>query len=643
MALALLCCAPLALGARGADSAPASASVLPRAPSPTHTPLVATPSPADEPGYRSRLAAIADNYVSLYYSANLRGALDEARRGLALAEQAGNVSDQAEFVKALGHVHWVLGDSASALDLEQRLLSLADALDNDRLRANAHRTLGTVYRQIGETDQARQHTETALALAEKAGDEPLRFGTLNNLAVFALDAGDVATARRLHEEVLAYRERQGERWDIAGSLSNLAEVALAEGDLPRALDFHERALALRRQIGDRRGTVRSLRQAAGVLRRLGRTDESLAFLEEALAGARDITGHELLRDLWHEITLTRESRGEFAAALAAEREAGKAREALAGERARTRIAELEARHDAAQKQVTIERLEREKRVQAADLRTHEARLDHIRFRNFLLAGGLAGGVALLGTVIWLQRARLRAERAARDVAEQAAALKSRLLRMVSHDIRGPVGNIVVLTEDWPPDSGAGGTDRVQIIHHEARHVLDLAQDLLDAASLDSGGLQLNTGPVDLAAITRSTVSQLNPMAERKGQRLLFHVRADQPCTMQGDEARLVQIVRNLVGNAIKYSPRGSAVNIEVRRDASRLALRVQDAGPGIPAESIPRLFLPYTRLASQPTGGESSHGLGLSIAHELVKLHGGTIRVESGAGATFIVEFPISA
>lgn len=636
----------LLLGLALAGAARAAEPALPRAPSPVHTPLVTAPAPGDAPGYREELTAIAERYTRHYYAAELAEALGEARRGLARAEQAGNAADEAQFVKALGYVSWVVGDTAAALDFEQRLLVLADRLGDDSLRANAHRTLGTVYRQLGERAKGRQHTATALGFAERAGDDNLRYGTLNNLAVFALDEGDTATARRLLAEVLAFRERQGERWDIAGCLSNLADVASAERNHAEALALHERALALRREIGDERGVIRSLRQVAGALRQLGRTDEALARLDEALARAQKIAGHELLRDIWQEITLAREARGEFAAALAAERETGRARDALAGERARIRIAELQTRYDDARKQATILRLEREQRLQAAELRAQEAELGRVRLRNIFLSLGLVAGLLLLGGIIWVQRARLRAERLARDTAEQATALRTGLLRMVSHDIRGPVGNILVQTEDWCAERAPGATDeRMAIIQHETRHVLELAGNLLDAAALEAGGLKLTTAPMSLTALAGAAVSRLQATAARKDQKLILQAPPGDPCLIQADAARLDQVIRNLIGNALKYSPRRAAVRVAIGREDNRVRLAVQDEGPGISADDLGRLFVPFSRLAARTTGGEPSHGLGLSIAHDLVKLHGGTIRVDSvpGRGTTFVVELPALA
>lgn len=647
MALTMLLFPALAPTVVARDSPPPASEValppLPRKPSPVHTPLVATPAPGDAPGYREQLKAIAEKYTRLYYSADLLAARSEARRGLVLAEAARNSTDEAQFLKPLGYVSWLLGDTAAALDYEQRLLALADSFGDDRLRAIAHRTLGTVYRQIGEVEKGRQHTESALRFAERAGDEGLRIGALNNLAVFALDAGDLATARRFHEQVLAYREQKGERWDIAGTLSNLADVATAERELPEALALHERALALRREIGDQRGIVRSLWQVAGSLRVLGRTDEALAHLDEALTRAQKITGHELLHDVWHEITLTREARGEFAEALEAERQAGQAREALAGERARTRIAELEALYEDTRKQNTIERLEREHRLQETELRAQAAELGRSRLRNLLLATGLAAGVLLLGGVIWMQRIRFRAERLARDAAERADAMKTRLLRMVSHDIRGPVGNIRLLAEDWHNELAARvGDQRVELIRHEAQQVLGLAQDLLDAAALEAGGIKLQTASVSLVEVTRTSLEYMEGPAGKKEQRLQFSSPPGEPGLIQGDAARLTQVIRNLVGNAIKFSPHRSTVRVTLQRQDGMILLAVQDEGPGIPPEQMPRLFLPFSRLGAKPTGDESSHGLGLSIAHDLVKLHGGHIRVDSppGRGATFTVELP---
>ena len=143
-------------------------------------------------------------------------------------------------------------------------------------------------------------------------------------------------------------------------------------------------------------------------------------------------------------------------------------------------------------------------------------------------------------------------------------------------------------------------------------------------------------------VVRATLGRLEATAANKEQKLLFNAPSGDPAMAQGDAARLMQIVRNLVSNALKYSPRRSTVHVSLKRHDGLILLAVQDEGPGIPAEHMPHLFRPFSRLATKTTGGESSHGLGLSIAHDLVKLHGGRIVVDSppGRGATFTIELP---
>lgn len=113
--------------------------------------------------------------------------------------------------------------------------------------------------------------------------------------------------------------------------------------------------------------------------------------------------------------------------------------------------------------------------------------------------------------------------------------------------------------------------------------------------------------------------------------------------IQGDDFRLMQVLENLLGNAIKFSPRGAHVTVSTRREDDRLVCEVADTGPGIPEDERERLFAEYARLSNRPTGNESSTGLGLSICKELVALHDGEIgcRNNPAGGATFWFRLPL--
>jgi signal transduction histidine kinase len=131
-------------------------------------------------------------------------------------------------------------------------------------------------------------------------------------------------------------------------------------------------------------------------------------------------------------------------------------------------------------------------------------------------------------------------------------------------------------------------------------------------------------------------------AANKAQSLRFTPEAEGTCIVEGDEARLRDSIDNLVTNAIKYSPPGKPILIAVRRQNDQVTVSVTDEGPGLTPEDRSKLFRKFQRLSPQPTAGESSTGLGLSVTKEIIEMHGGTIRVESepGKGSTFTIELP---
>ena len=147
--------------------------------------------------------------------------------------------------------------------------------------------------------------------------------------------------------------------------------------------------------------------------------------------------------------------------------------------------------------------------------------------------------------------------------------------------------------------------------------------------------------VDLGRLGLATSGILQPQAEAKKQRI--HAAAQEGCRVEGDEDWLRQVLENLLGNAIKYSPERRSIWLDVRQDGDKVRLEVKDEGPGLTEDDKARIFGRFQRLSARPTGGESSTGLGLSIVQQLVDRHGGRVWAESegrGQGATFFAELP---
>ncbi len=256
-------------------------------------------------------------------------------------------------------------------------------------------------------------------------------------------------------------------------------------------------------------------------------------------------------------------------------------------------------------------------------------------------------MALSYRVRVLDRQRSKAI-AARKVAEATNAalletdsLRTDLLGFAAHDLRSPLTGVVGYAEliafDAPPDSDVA--EFAGVIQKEADRMLSLIDDLLVTAALDGRAVELDQEPTDLGEMLHEVVASYRPRAEAKSQTLALEVVPDAIANL--DRARFRDVLDNIISNAVKYTPNGGAVSI-VLEAGDDLEVRVSDTGPGLTTEDRTKLFGRFQRLSAKPTGGESSTGLGLSIAYDLIVLHGGSIEVESepGEGATFIVTLP---
>ena len=237
----------------------------------------------------------------------------------------------------------------------------------------------------------------------------------------------------------------------------------------------------------------------------------------------------------------------------------------------------------------------------------------------------------------------------RELARRSAALqrlsaeKSRLVAIAAHDLRNPLTVIASYAELLKLDNAVSGEHELYVeeIARSARFMMELVEEMLDAAQLESGRIELDLQELDLVQAGEHAATINRMRAERKEIALAFDAQIDQAC-IRADPVKLRQIVNNLVVNAIKFSPSRTTVTIRVRREGERPAVEVEDQGIGIPREKLAVIFEPFATLASAGTAGEKSTGLGLSIVKQLVELHGAQMQVESevGRGSLFRVAFP---
>ncbi len=229
--------------------------------------------------------------------------------------------------------------------------------------------------------------------------------------------------------------------------------------------------------------------------------------------------------------------------------------------------------------------------------------------------------------------------------EQLNQQKNRLLGMAAHDLRSPLGVIMTYAEFLLADAAgvltAQQLEFLSTIRETSRFMARMVTDMLDVTAIEAGQLRLDRSSVDLVSLTEHNVALNRVLAARKEIGIEF----DAPLSgemLQIDAGKVEQVLNNLIGNAVKFSHRGTTVVVRLDVSPTEVTVSIQDQGQGIPAGEIPKLFRPFGTTSVRGTDGEPSTGLGLAIVRRMIEGHGGRIWVESvvGTGSTFFFSLP---
>ena len=222
-------------------------------------------------------------------------------------------------------------------------------------------------------------------------------------------------------------------------------------------------------------------------------------------------------------------------------------------------------------------------------------------------------------------------------------VKDEFIATASHDLRNPITSIKgfnMLIKQAGPLSDAQ-QDFVGRIQHAADHMEELVDNMLDLAKMDLGAEQ-KFEILDISTLLGKVVEEFRPQADAKGQMLVFG-QTEPSSNVRGDALKISQALRNLIGNAIKYTPRGGTVTISLEHKCDRAYVSIKDTGYGIPANDLLHIFERFYRVRNNGHADIEGNGLGLAIVKSIVERHGGDVTVESelGMGSCFTVSLPI--
>ena len=222
--------------------------------------------------------------------------------------------------------------------------------------------------------------------------------------------------------------------------------------------------------------------------------------------------------------------------------------------------------------------------------------------------------------------------------------KDEFLALLSHELRNPLAPIVTAAQLMQRNGDVAMPMEREIILRQARHLVRLVDDLLDVSRVARGLVTLTRRPLELAVVVAKAVESVAPLLEDRRHRLEVRVPAH-GLQVEGDEVRLTQVVSNLLTNAARYTAIGGRIEIVASREGDEMVLRVRDNGIGIDVSLLPHVFEMFVQGAAGIERSQGGLGLGLSLVHTLVALHGGSVTAHSdgrGRGSEFVVRLPAS-
>lgn len=609
---------------------------------------------------------------------NSTQALAYYRESLELCRESGDTEGIGDVLMKTGNVLLGLGDYTGALEYMMQSLPVVETTGNRRAVGNVLMNIGSIYYAQGHYREALEWYGRSIVLFEEVGARRNLGLVTTNVGSVYMRFGDYAQALECFLKSLAVSEELGDRYGRGILLMNIGQVYRETGDTERALEYFLRSFAVREESGDKSGQAEALMSSVGLLATKGEMERALAFGERALA---------LFCEMEH-LRGQGEVLYELGCVFRSVNEPEKASEMLGnslvchrktGNRSGEVLVSVELAHLCADQSridealallypaLTIAHETGEKPLQCRIYRSladvYEQQGDiPAAFKHYKLYHALErelfneqsdGRMQNLRVLYEAEQARREAEiyrlknielGAANAELQRLDNEKNELLGIVAHNLRNPLSGIVLAASLVQQRSDKMDVEEISrqmaFVADAAGRMNIIIANLLDLNRIESGVFVPQPIPFNMTDLVQSFVKNYASHAERKF--ITIQYENEGQFSVLADLNATADIIDNLLSNAVKYAPSHTRITVRITGNEQMVRCEVQDEGPGILLEDMPRLFGKFARLSSQPTGGEDSVGLGLSIVKKLVEAMDGTVWCEStpGLGALFIVELP---
>ena len=608
------------------------------------------------------------------YSINIDKTLQYAEEAGKLADKLSYAKGKAESLRLIGIYNLMKSDYPQALEYLQKSLKISEELGDKSGTSKSYNYIGIIYHYQGDYPQALEYHQKSLKIKEELGDISGVSGSYNNIGLIYRYQGDYLQALEYHQKSLKIKEELGDKGGISKSYNNIGNIYKSQGDYSQALEYYQKSLNMSIEIGDRPIEAMNNKELGSLYLKQKKTKEAYSYSKKAYIIAEEVGEAELLKESSEILAKSCDALGLYKEAYKYFVVFKTMNDSLYNEEKIKKITGLEYQYKyEKEKQAAEQEQQKKDAVQAEKAKRQRT------VRNSFIAGFVFMVLLVLlvlrsflqkrkaNNILAVQKEQIETQSeelkkvhemlieqtekkykkldVQRQHVEETNRLKSEFLSNMSHELRTPLNSIIVLSNVLASQSAGKLSDEennyLEIVERNGKKLLELINEILDLSKIESGKADIITGNISTGQLLDMIKDSLIPLAEEKKIALNLKLPKKLPMVVT-DESKLYQVFTNVIGNAVKFTEKGS-VDIIVKNDTKNVYVDIRDTGIGISEEALPNIFDEFRQADGTTARQFEGTGLGLAIANKTMKLLFGTIRVKSelGKGSVFTVTIPV--
>lgn len=576
--------------------------------------------------------------IANWAKGNFAEAINAYQSGLAIAESDTSFAYAIpSFLTNIGICYKAIGAYDQALNYYLEALSLVE--DNKTTYASTLNNIGLIYQELKEYDKAMEQFQEALSVAKQLSGYPqLKSSIRNNIGNLHYMQENWTAAEKMYVEVLEEARINGSKEAEADALNNLSVLEQQRKNYSSARRLAIESIQLAQEMGKQVDVGEGMLRLAKIEKDEGKLWNARFYADSALSVGVRYDKIDLQRNANQTLAEIYEGLNYGSKALTYYKSYVVLKDSLESERKTRQIKEVEAQYA-----LQAMESENEQLAELAEIREEQYEASKQQNAKLIIGVIILAGLTITTIVLLIMvRRSLRRQKAQKEELEELNAIKDQMFSIVSHDFKSPLNSLRSIL-NLVEEGELTDDDLKRVIpalQKELGYTSQLLENLLYWAKSQMKGIKVHPKEIDLRPLIRFDQDLLLPMAEKKQIELKIDLPQSLPA--YADEDMIQLVIRNLISNALKFTPQGGTVKVNAFTEEEHWCIQVKDTGVGIPPEKKARLFEMNSNYKTRGTDNEKGSGLGLKLCKEFIEKNRGWIWLssEEGEGTTFSFTVP---